>query len=311
MTRKFGLPLIVVAALIVSSVAWAGDNGTAGSTYLDVFGIGVGAGPSAMAAYTAAPGDLWSLTYNPAGLGNMDRLEVGVSVIEWIEDASYNYLGVGMPSGDGGLAIGLAYFDLGGVPVVSDIMEDGDETAEASNFGFIGGYGFTMPNICDMSVGISGHLIQGNLYDETGTAIGVNFGVLYALMDDQVQLGASVRNIGTKFQFVEDEDEQAVTYAGGLSYSTFKDQIQNVDLTVGVDALMPKNSDMVVAVGGEAWFVDMLALRVGYKTGDEESGSLSFGAGFRYSDFQLDYAYADHGSFDVAHRLSLMMAFGD
>ena len=66
-----------------------------------------------------------------------------------------------------------------------------------------------------------------------------------------------------------------------------------------------------MAVGGEAWFVDMLALRVGYKTGDEEIGSLSFGAGFRYSDFQLDYAYADHGSFDVAHRLSLMMAFGN
>ncbi|MFH1690328.1 MAG: hypothetical protein ABIE42_08835, partial [Candidatus Eisenbacteria bacterium] len=78
MTRKLGLPLMLVAALVVSTVAWAGD-GTAGSTYLDVFGIGVGAGPSAMAAYTAAPGDLWSLTYNPAGLANMDRLEVGVS----------------------------------------------------------------------------------------------------------------------------------------------------------------------------------------------------------------------------------------
>ena len=78
MTRKFGLPLILVAALLASSVAWA-EDGTAGSTYLDVFAIGVGAGPSAMAAYTAAPGDLWSLTYNPAGLANVDRLKLGVS----------------------------------------------------------------------------------------------------------------------------------------------------------------------------------------------------------------------------------------
>ncbi|MCK4409163.1 MAG: PorV/PorQ family protein [Candidatus Eisenbacteria sp.] len=310
MTRKFGLPLMLVAALVVSSVAWAGD-GTAGSTYLDVFGIGVGAGPSAMAAYTAAPGDLWSLTYNPAGLSNMDRLVVGVSVIEWIEDTSYNYLGIGMPRGDGGLAIGLAYFDLGGVPITNDVGEDQDETAEASNFGFVGGYGFTMPNICEMSVGISGHLIQGNLHDETGTAIGVNVGVLYALMDDQVQLGASVRNLGTKFQFVSEEDEQAMTFAGGLSYSTAADQIQNVDLTVGVDALMPKNSGMALAVGGEAWFAEMLALRAGYKTGDTESGSLSFGAGFRFSDFQLDYTYADHGDLDVTHRLSLTVGFGD
>ena len=98
MTRKLGLPaLILVAAMLVSSVAWAGD-GKAGSTYLDVFAIGVGAGPSAMAAYTAAPGDLWSLTYNPAGLANIDRLKLGVSQIEWLEDTSYSYLGVGVPA---------------------------------------------------------------------------------------------------------------------------------------------------------------------------------------------------------------------
>jgi hypothetical protein len=300
---------MLVAALVVSTVAWAGD-GTAGSTYLDVFGIGVGAGPSAMAAYTAAPGDLWSLTYNPAGLSNMDRLEVGVSVIEWFEDTSYNYLGVGVPRGDGGLAIGLAYFDLGGVHVYDSEGTDLNQMAEAYNFGFVGGYGFCMPNVCDMSVGISGHLIQGSFDDETGTAIGLNFGVLYALMEKQVQLGASVRNLGTKFQFAGDEDEQTMTYAGGISYTTAADQIPNVALTVGVDALMPKNRDMAMALGGEIWVYDMLALRAGYKTG-VEMGNLSYGAGFKYSDFQLDYTYTDHEDFDATHRLSLTVAFGE
>lgn len=308
MTRKIGLPLMLVAALVVSTVAWAGD-GTAGSTYLDVFGIGVGAGPSAMAAYTAAPGDLWSLTYNPAGLNNMDRLEVGVSVIEWFEDTSYNYLGVGMPRGDGGLAIGLAYFDLGGVNVYDSNGTDLNEMAEAYNFGFVGGYGFQMPNVCDMSVGVSGHLIQGSFDDETGTAIGLNFGVLYALMENQVQLGASVRNLGTKFQFAGDEDEQTMTYAGGISYSPVLTDVP-VDLMVGVDALMPKNRDMAMAFGGEVWVYDMLALRAGYKTG-VEMGNLSYGAGFKYSDFQLDYTYTDHEDFEATHRLSLTVAFGE
>ena len=309
MTRKFGLPLILVAALVVSSVAWA-EDGTAGSTYLDVFGIGVGAGPSAMAAYTAAPGDLWSLTYNPAGLSNMDRLEVGVSVIEWVEDTSYNYLGVGMPRGDGGLALGLAYFDLGGVPVTDKGGTDLNEMAEAYNFGFVGGYGFQMPNICDMSVGISGHLIQGSFDDESATAIGVNFGVLYAMMDKQVQLGATVRNLGTKFKFLEDEDEQTMTFAGGISYTTMDEQIPNFDVTIGLDALMPKNQDAYVAVGGEVWVYEMLGLRAGYD-GASEMGNLSYGAGFRYSDFQLDYTYTDHDDLSETHRISLTMAFGD
>ena len=309
MTRKVGLPLMLVAALVVSSVAWAGD-GTAGSTYLDVFGIGVGAAPSAVAAYTAAPGDLWSLTYNPAGLSNLDRLSLGVSQIEWFEDTSFSYLGVGMPRGDGGLALGLAYFDLGGVDVYGVDGTNMNEQAEAYNFGFVGGYGFCMPNICDMSVGISGHLIQGNFDEETATAIGLNFGVLYAMMEGQVNLGASVRNVGTKFQFVDDEDEQTMTFAGGVSYATMDEQIPNVDVMVGADLLMPKNRDMAFALGGEVWVYDMLALRAGYKTG-AEMGNLSYGAGFRYSDFMLDYTYTDHEDLDATHRISLTMAFGD
>ena len=79
---------------------------------------------------------------------------------------------------------------------------------------------------------------------------------------------------------------------------------------ITLDVLMPKNRDMVVAVGGEVWFVDMLALRAGYKTG-VEMGNLSFGAGFRISDFQLDYTYTDHEDFDATHRISLTMAFGE
>ncbi len=309
MTRMFGLPLILVAALVVSSVAWA-EDGTAGSTYLDVFGIGIGAGPSAVAAYTAAPGDLWSLTYNPAGLSNISRLSLGVSQIEWLDDTSFSYLGVGLPRGDGGLALGLAYFDLGGVDVYDVDGTDLNRSAEAYNLGFVGGYGFDVPNICDMSFGVSGHVIQGSFEDETDTAIGVNLGFLYGVMEDQIKFGLAVRNLGTKFKFVGEEDEQTMTFAGGVSYSTFRAQIPNVDLMVGVDALMPKNRDVAMAVGGEVWVYDMLALRAGYKTG-VDMGNLSYGAGFKYSDFQLDYTYTDHEDFEATHRISLTMAFGD
>jgi len=80
------------------------------------------------------------------------------------------------------------------------------------------------------------------------------------------------------------------------------------DILVGLDLLMPKDRDMVVAVGGEVWFVDMLALRAGYQTGTE-MGNLSFGAGFKISDFQLDYTYTDHEDLDSSNRLSLAVGF--
>ena len=310
MTRRFGLPaLVLVAAMLAAGAAWAGD-GTAGSTYLDVFAIGVGAAPSAMSAYTAAPGDLWSLTYNPAGLASIPRLNLGVSQIEWFEDTSFSYLGVGLPRGDGGLALGLAYFDLGGVDPRNEWgTADPTMSPDAYNFGFIGGYGFEVPNLCDLSAGISGQVIQANLDDETATAIGVNMGVLYSLMEKQVHLGLAVKNLGTAFKFIDEEDDQTMTFAGGVSYTTLPDQIQNVSFMVGADALMPKDQDMQMAVGGEVWVYNTLALRAGYKSG-AEMGNVSYGAGFRYSDFQLDYTYADFEDLSATHRISLTMAFG-
>jgi len=312
MARKLGLPaLVLVTVMLVASTSVAGD-GKAGSTYLDVFAIGVGAGPSAVAAYTAAPGDMWSLTYNPAGLAGIDRMGLGVSQIEWLADASYSYLGMGMPSGMGGLALGLAYFDMGGVSSVTDMYGtiDPDASAEAYNFGFVGGYGFQFPNLCDLDVGVSGHVIQGSLDEDTATAIGLNVGGLYHLMDRQVHIGLAARNIGTQVEFEDEAYDQTITFAGGVSYTTVKDQIPNVDVMVGVDALMPKDQDAQVALGGEVWLYDVLALRAGYRSGMEQ-GNLTYGAGFKYSDFQLDYTYADYEDLEATHRISLTMGFGN
>lgn len=39
--------------------------------------------------------------------------------------------------------------------------------------------------------------------------------------------------------------------------------------------------------------------------------NLSYGAGFKCGDSQLDYTYTDHEKFEASHRISLTMAFGD
>ncbi len=310
MSRMLGPPaLVLAAALLLTGVAWA-EDGTAGTTYLDPFAIGVGAGPAGMAAYTAAPGGLWSLTYNPAGVAGITRMKLGVSQILWIDETSFSYASFGMPLGEGALALGLAYFDMGSVPVTDDEGTDQGESASASDLGFIGGYGFAVPNVDNLVAGVSGHVIQASLDEESATAIGVNLGALYGLMDDQVHVGVAIKNFGTKVTFVEEEDEQTLTFAGGVSYVTVEDQIPNVDLVIGLDAIMPKDQGVQVAVGGEIWVYDVLALRAGYRTGTE-MGNLSFGAGFQYSDFQLDYTFTGYEDFDAMHRISFTMAFGE
>lgn len=310
MAWKLGPPAIVLAAALLITSAACAEDGTAGTTYLDPFAIGVGAGPSGMGAYTGAPGGLWSLTYNPAGVAGISRMQLGVSQILWLDETSFSYASFGMPMGEGALGLGLAYFDMGSVPVTDEEGTDLDESASASDLGFIGGYGFAVPNVDNLVAGISGHVIQASLDDESATAIGVNLGALYGLMDGQVNVGVAVKNFGTKVKFVDEEDEQTLTFAGGVSYATVEDQIPNVALTIGLDATMPRDQDVQVGVGGEVWVHDVLALRAGYRTGTE-MGNFSFGAGFRYSDFQLDYTFTGYEDLEAMHRISFTMAFGE
>lgn len=310
MSRKLCPPaLALIAALLLTGVAWA-EDGTAGTTYLDPFAIGVGAGPSGMAAYTGACGGLWSLTYNPAGVAGIERMKLGVSQILWLDETSFSYASFGMPLGEGAMALGIAYFDMGSVTVTDEEGTEEGGDASASDLGFIGGYGFAVPNVDNLVAGVSGHVIQASLDEESATAIGVNLGALYGAMDNQIHFGVAVKNFGTKVKFVEEEDDQTLTFAGGVSYATVEDQIPNVDLMVGLDAAMPKDQDVQVGVGGEVWVYDVFALRAGYRTGTE-MGNLSFGAGFRYDDFQLDYTFTGYEDLDAMHRISFSMAFGD
>ena len=45
--------------------------------------------------------------------------------------------------------------------------------------------------------------------------------------------------------------------------------------------------------------------------GASEMGNMSYGAGFRYSNLQLDYTYTDHDDLSETHRISLTMAIGE
>ena len=121
----------------------------------------------------------------------------------------------------------------------------------------------------------------------------------------------SAQNLGTKFKFADDEDEQTLTFAGGLSYTTdWAKQIPNVDLTVGRRRSDAEGPGHASGVGGEVWV--WTCWLCGSVTRRARRWATSrIGAGFRYSDFQLDYTYADYEDLEATHSISLTMAFGD
>ncbi len=75
-------------------------------------------------------------------------------------------------------------------------------------------------------------------------------------------------------------------------------------------AATPTSTAGAQNLGAEYWLLNSMALRGGYEFGYDLSG-LTAGAGFRYQNFEVDYAFVPYSVLGNSHRLSASYAFGN
>ena len=75
-------------------------------------------------------------------------------------------------------------------------------------------------------------------------------------------------------------------------------------LLVAIDAAHPRAYREYINMGMEYKFMNMLALRVGYVTSQDEYG-LTAGFGVHQFGVSIDYAYTPFGVFGNVHRFTL------
>jgi hypothetical protein len=78
--------------------------------------------------------------------------------------------------------------------------------------------------------------------------------------------------------------------------------------TFSVDIFKLRGEDPKAFLGVEYLWTRLLALRTGYKIG-QELGRFNAGLGFLFDKFRLDYAYADAGDTGQTHSFSLTYKF--
>ena len=102
----------------------------------------------------------------------------------------------------------------------------------------------------------------------------------------------------------------------GIAYDLVDNEINL--LTIAFDGNHPNDNSERLNFGLEYWYRKMAAIRAGYKLrlgpdrlDDEEGLTLGFGIHLKFSQtmVSLDYAYADFGHLQDAHRLSLGLKF--
>ena len=292
--RKILQKAAIIGSLILipSFASFASDPGTTAANFLK---IGVGARASAMGgAFTALADDGSALHWNPAGLSQIENTEVSAMYNMWFQEVKQGYLSLAFSFLGGVAGLGANYVDMG---KIEGRDEEGNPTGDfgASDMQVLLGYGRKLSP--RLMLRISAGMLQETIAGDKDSAFLGNVGILLK-MSDSFSFGLACQNIGSDLG----EDPLPLTYRGGVALNLRS-------LSVAADAVKAIDDDIYFCTGLEWWIGNILALRGGYRTGQDVGSGISAGVGLRISKINLDYAYVPYGDLGNTHRVSLGIKF--
>jgi len=325
--------------LIAPGIAWG--QAKVGTTGVNFLKIGPSSRAVAMAdAFLPLADDVSALWYNPAGLVNLRKSELGVSHVSYPADVSYEYLGYAKPLPALGAALGVQVFGL--------YTDDMIETTPERPFGtgrmfsasdFSASVSFAQRLTDKFSVGATGKFVQENLADEVAQGWAVDVGTFYDTGWKSVKIAMLISNFGPDMKFISSAFPLPMTFKFAMAADLKKTDTSR--LTAAVEALHPNDNVEEVHIGFEYAFKETAFLRCGKKVNGfkrssyddylndmenenpfteypmiNEDGMVSFdgasfGGGLYFHGIGLavDYSYANIGFLGDIHRFSLRYRF--
>jgi len=277
----------------------------AGQSGVDFLKIGVGARAMAMAgAYTGIAEGAEASYWNPAGLAQIEHIELAAMHLQWSTDIMYEFLSYAQKFPTiGAFGLGISYLGFGDIDARDEF---GQSLTGFSAYDVCGMFSFARPINEQLNIGANAKLFQEKIGDDNATGYALDIGGLYSLA--KARFGLSLRNLGMKLKFVDEEFSLPMIVSLGVSYYPLGSQLV---LALAGDYQIESERGNV-RFGAEYWIQEMLAVRAGYqyKTKDDELGILNgFGAGLgvKKMKFGIDYGYEPSSELGDIHRLSLKL----
>lgn len=300
---------LLLAALSAAAAAHATDDGGGRSVFAR------GAGDRALAlggAFGAVADDPSAIIWNPAGLARLERKSVYVTHTNLIGLGFSEQLGaVALPNWRlGTFALAIRRFGVDGIE-----QRDGRGGLQGDNLSdaeseILLGYGKSLtPAWC---FGMALKLQQQKTAGYGDAAVGLDLGVMVAPLQamgsaspraGDLRVGVALRNL---IEPALRLDQDVVPDPSGmrLGAAWSREMSANAQVLLAADYEKTRDMDARLHVGGELTLMRLLSLRIGRNHDD-----LSAGAGLRWRDFVVDYAYEDNPLAPV-HRLGFGVAFG-
>lgn len=289
-----------------------------GATYLCAQTSGTGAnflklgvGPRAIglgSAYTGVGDDVYTLYWNPAGIGFIRRWELSAMYNQYFADMyygaitgakQYHFLG----SRKSAVGFGLFYHGMSewdatlGKTAAGNTVEKGS----ASNLLALVSAGQRLDWLLpELSVGVNAKIGYSKLMEYSATSLAADFGIMYQMevWNKPLTLGFTLQNLGFQSAFIEQKSEFPTGYRFGASYKIMGCPWHQ--LMIASDVSKYKYGEFRFGLGAEYWLRGIIGFRGGYNFSPDALGDISFGASVRFDAFnsglQSDYSQTDFGN---------------
>ena len=307
MKKKLILSIFIVMCSYFESISNAGTVFAQLSGY-EILKTEVSARASALSgAFVGMTGDIHSLFYNPAGLIGIQNKTFGFTYLDYTLDFQAGNLIFAAPVGiHNKYALGVNFIDYGSFEG-RDIT--GAQTAPFSAQDVVFAGGFAREYSSKIYYGVSGKVLYSKIADFNSTVVAFDGGIMYNIPEYMVTIGVSAANIGfvtSAFDKTKD-DVPAVVKVG------FTKSLAHLPLLISAEYRQLFDGEFRIVGGGEFTFTESIRGRFGYnsfgpdqKIGDE-GGSFagaSFGFGFQWQKYVLDYAFNSFGVLGNLNRIT-------
>ncbi|OGU62155.1 MAG: hypothetical protein A2V66_09075 [Ignavibacteria bacterium RBG_13_36_8] len=160
-----------------------------------------------------------------------------------------------------------------------------------------------------LSAGLTIKYLYENIFSDEAYGFGFDFGLFYEDLIDNLNIGASLRNIGSMNQLREQKTKLPIDLRIGASYD-FQASVINSDIFIQTGYQgYTETGDNHFHFGTEIFYNKVFAVRAGYMTGYESKG-LTTGAGIVWGPLAFDYAFVpfDYGLGNT-HTISVTYNF--
>jgi long-subunit fatty acid transport protein len=334
--------LLILVTLLYGTIAAYGQVTKVGTTVANFLLIETGARAVGMGgAYVAIAEGPSAMYWNPAGIARIDNFSASFNHMKWLVDINYNFIGAVLPFGNAGsLGITALFLSMDDMQITSENYPDGVENGYFSAGSYVFGlsYGFNLTQ--KFSLGFTAKVIGEYISHSTATAYAFDIGTLYDTELDDLKIGMSISNYGTKMQMAGNDlliqhdkypqegnnpninanlateaFDLPLIFRFGLSWDAFKG-IGHSNLLLSMDAQVPNNNHRSLSAGLEYLYDNMFSLRGGYNTwysdysnNTTDLSGLSLGIGIKYGfNFAMvnfDYAYRDYGVLKDIHMFAV------